>query len=398
MRLIVTIAVAVCAVFAQSASVRAGLYHRDTIAAPDIDENGFAKALDIDTFLTIVNIIKKTDNLESEEAKRLLESIRDREKRIARLNPQEQIALWIDMLRLRTDEAHRVRVVNELQKLRLPPEGMEFLVYTHLAHAHMVNGSFQEAAVADDSAINDFTFPKQMLGLSKAQLDWYRRLEKDYNLPFLRNRNEEALRKGKLIDELDPIFPGRKPGKMIPPVHFVGESGAHEAGSIAAAEKAKLPPDAIAIVQQLILWKPDDGRLWWLLAELYNAAGDLKSSAHVFKLCEEETEFRQRRNRELRDHRAIVMAALPAYMEEIKRRQQAEEEKNRLAQEEEQRRIEAEKTRKRQEESYEYYKTIWVKVGVAAVLVFVGYWQVREFARRIKARRGRTIQHSKGNG
>ncbi len=377
MRLAVTIVVAICAVLAQSSPVRAGLYHRDTIAAFDIDENGFAKPKDIDTFLTMVNIVKKTDNLESEAAQNILQSIREREKRLPGLNPQEQMSLWIDMLRLRTDEAHRVKVVNALQRLRLPPEGMEFLVYTHLAHAHMVTGAYQEAAVAEDSAVNDFEFPKQLLGLSAPQLAWYRRLEKNYNLPFLRNRNEQAQRnKGKLVDELDPIFPVRKRGQTIQPVRFLDESGAYEAGSIAAAEKAKLPPDAIAIVQQLILWKPDDGRLWWLLAELYNAAGDLKSSAHIFKLCEEETEFRQQRNRELRDHRDAVLAALQAQADEEKRRKEAEEEKKKLA------------------AAAERRKTLWVGAGVAAVLFFIGYWQLREFARRFKARRGRAAQRT----
>src|SRR5262249_9699783 len=54
---------------------------------------------------------------------------------------------------------------------------------------------------------------------------------------------------------------------------FVGESGAFEVGTLAVAEKAKLPPDALDIVQQLLVWLPDDLRLYWLLGELYNARG-----------------------------------------------------------------------------------------------------------------------------
>src|SRR5207249_8586641 len=37
--------------------------------------------------------------------------------------------------------------------------------------------------------------------------------------------------------------------------------------------------EAIALVQQLLLWLPDDTRLYWLLGELYRADGDLKAAA-----------------------------------------------------------------------------------------------------------------------
>ena len=42
-------------------------------------------------------------------------------------------------------------------------------------------------------------------------------------------------------------------------------------------EKAKLPKYAIEIVQQLLVWLPEDARLYWLLGELYNAQGGPKN-------------------------------------------------------------------------------------------------------------------------
>ena len=67
-------------------------------------------------------------------------------------------------------------------------------------------------------------------------------------------------------------------GKNPPgPVKFVGASGKFEPGNLAPEEKAKLPKDAIEIVQQLLVWLPEDARLYWLLGELYNAQGGAKN-------------------------------------------------------------------------------------------------------------------------
>jgi hypothetical protein len=68
-------------------------------------------------------------------------------------------------------------------------------------------------------------------------------------------------------------------------VKFVGESGAAEAGKLAAAESKKLPADAVAVVQQLALWLPADARLLWLLGELFNAHGDVRSAAACLDGC-----------------------------------------------------------------------------------------------------------------
>jgi hypothetical protein len=87
--------------------------------------------------------------------------------------------------------------------------------------------------------------------------------------------------RGGAFENVDALFDD---GKNPPtPVRFVGESGDFEPGKIAKAEKAKLDavrkfpsdPGPIDIVQQLLIWLPDDQRLFWLLGELYNAAADL---------------------------------------------------------------------------------------------------------------------------
>src|SRR5262249_15331003 len=89
-------------------------------------------------------------------------------------------------------------------------------------------------------------------------------------------------------------------------VRFVGPSGEFQAGRMPPDEKKKLPADAIAIVQQLLLWFPADNRLYWLLGELLNAQDDIGSAATVFNEC---VWTRRYDPPLLRTHRQIVQQA-----------------------------------------------------------------------------------------
>ncbi|MCS7046060.1 MAG: hypothetical protein NZO58_06865, partial [Gemmataceae bacterium] len=68
-------------------------------------------------------------------------------------------------------------------------------------------------------------------------------------------------------------------------VRYVNDLGRFEPGTIAAAEKKKLPARAVALVQQLALWLPGDGPLLWQLAELANAHGDVRNAAAMLEGC-----------------------------------------------------------------------------------------------------------------
>ena len=43
--------------------------------------------------------------------------------------------------------------------------------------------------------------------------------------------------------------------------------------------------DAAAVVQQLALWLPADGRLLWQLGEIANATGDVRTAANILDGC-----------------------------------------------------------------------------------------------------------------
>ena len=86
-------------------------------------------------------------------------------------------------------------------------------------------------------------------------------------------------------------------------VQFVGESGTFEPGKLAKAQRDRLPKDAVAIVQQLALWLPADARLLWLLGELANAHGDVRTAAQILEMCVSQFGLS---SRDLRAHRQAV--------------------------------------------------------------------------------------------
>jgi hypothetical protein len=110
------------------------------------------------------------------------------------------------------------------------------------------------------------------------QLLWFRQVE-TYQLKLLKLR----VKAPKARQEVNALFDdGGDPPK---PVRFVGESGQYEPGRIAAVEEAKLPKNAQAIVEQLLVWLPNDPDpgLEWLRGELLNAQGKSDYATLVFQ-------------------------------------------------------------------------------------------------------------------
>ena len=117
------------------------------------------------------------------------------------------------------------------------------------------------------------------------------RANEELHLKLVRLRKKEA---GK-VGGLDDLFG----------IQFVSEKGSWQAGGWAAAQREKLPADALAQLQQLALWLPADGRLLWQLGELANALGEVRTAAAIFDGCV--TEFGMS-NAELRERRQALRA------------------------------------------------------------------------------------------
>jgi tetratricopeptide (TPR) repeat protein len=208
-----------------------------------------------------------------------------------------------------------------------------------------------------------------LLGWNESHYKWYRRAETYYR-KLLRLRLREALagQGGKAPEEgLDNLFDdGGSPPR---PVRFVGESGQYEAGKLAAAEQAKLPKDAVLLMEQLLVWMPDDVRLYWLLGELYNARGDTAFALEIFS----EIVNKGGRFPELREHRRVLQSQV---------RQQG----TTAAGSQGGSAAPAGPDTTEQPWAPSPWETLVLGFLLGLVVAFLGYWQVKEILRRRRQR------------
>jgi tetratricopeptide (TPR) repeat protein len=153
-----------------------------------------------------------------------------------------------------------------------------FHLAANLGTAWQVQGDLTQAAAALEQALR--LAPRSL------------RSAEQLHLKLVRLRNRSAAD----APALDDLFG----------VQYVGPSGEFEAGRLAEAQRKRLPPDAIALVQQLALWLPADGLLLWQLAELAGANGDFATAAAMLDGCV--TEFGLRAA-DLQKHRRAFRAA-----------------------------------------------------------------------------------------
>lgn len=214
------------------------------------------------------------------------------------LTVEERLSLSAYLIRSRKYR-EAVTVLSPAQ--RLPTGRNNFLVYANLAAAEYLDG--QASGIPDaarraldyvSAAVSQWprewgAVPKERrqwlegMGWTKERFDWYRRAE-TYFQKLLRARAREPRvppqQANPLGTDVEALFEGGDPPR---PVRWVGASGKYEAGQLAKVEQEKLPADAIALVQQLLIWMPDDNRLYWLLGELHNARGEYLTAYRIFK-------------------------------------------------------------------------------------------------------------------
>ena len=129
----------------------------------------------------------------------------------------------------------------------------DFRIHANLGTAWQIQGDLKEAA----SALQDSV---------RLAPESFRRRE-SFHLRLVKER----IKQGKKPDLLDDLFD----------IPFLNEESKISPGKIAAHERKKLPSDDLAILQQLALWLPADGKLLWQLGELANAHGDVRTAASL---------------------------------------------------------------------------------------------------------------------
>jgi hypothetical protein len=223
---------------------------------------------------------------ENKDRKKLLEQVKA-------LKPGEVAALSALYLRA-GNPTEALNLLAPYTRSRSP----DFRVLAHFAHTHAARGEWDEAVRWHQSAVFDAEFPDDLPGTTPEQRKWLQKVERQYYSKWLQVHRQRAA--AKLPPDREEVFP-------LFDVKFVNDAGQYEPGRLAAAEKAKLPPDAVAVVQQLLFWAPWDTGLYWLLAELYAADGRVRPADEIFFQC---ANSRQYSNRQLlMDHRHVVRAA-----------------------------------------------------------------------------------------
>ncbi len=401
----------------------AGLYHPEWLPIEDFDANGYAQPLGADNFwnsymkahevatpraglspgATAIGMTAGSMTLLGTNRTGILSSARvEVENQVIELRgkssrtAEEDAKLTADLILLNDPKG-----VNEALNLLREPENGSFVIAAHQARAFQSLKLLKKAEDLEESALTDYKFPEKLFHMNKRQLTWYHRLEKDYYLPWLQNRDKEEQQlaaNGKGVadiskDTLDPLFP--KPiNPKIMPVRFVGKAGIFKPGELAASEKMKLPPDAIAIVQQMMLWNPWDFRLAWLLAELYIVEGNYEIAERLLDNCRQSGYSPT----ELSQHREAIQPFVESFMAEKLAKQQAAEakmialreaeiEQSNALKKAELERLQVEEQLKRQKEHDKRMNRIYVWTATALVLGVLAYLQTREIVRRLLARK-----------
>jgi hypothetical protein len=185
-------------------------------------------------------------------------------------------------------------------------ESRHFLLRANLATAYEMAGGLDDRA-RDYRQLALASWPATYAAWDGAQLNFYRKAEQ-YHLTLLQLRQQSArARTGRSRLQLDNLFPR---------VQFVGPGGEYEAGTIAPAQWADIPADAIDVVMQLLLWMPFDDPLHWQLGELLNARGDVSGAAAMMKevlnKSQDPAKWDAAAPPELREHYRVVAAAAAA--------------------------------------------------------------------------------------
>lgn len=228
--------------------------------------------------------------------KDLLAKREELQQRFRRLKVDELLILGGVCYRLNDPDGALAAWREAAQQAPRDPRAM-----SNLSLLYLVRGDLLQARQYQ-SLIKELR-PSDLPELTPDHAAWLARVE-GYFRKLLRNRHMEA-RQNIPMPQLTPddLFD----------VQFVGENGTYQVGSIAAAQREKLPEDAIAIVQQLLFWMPHDSRLRWLLAELYNATGEPAAALTLMNECADNRRFRPDL---LREHQRSIDEELTRLREE----------------------------------------------------------------------------------
>ncbi len=230
-----------------------------------------------------------------------------------KFTPKESVALAVDLLRFgQPAEAESA----------LAGERHGFLPNITLAHIALANRQWAKAFDHLDIANSERLLPPAAdLGLTPQQFAWQMKLNRGPLMKLVQSRWKEPKRSP---EDEQRAAEDEKPDAIFP-VDYAAKYRAYELIETIPADQQKTPTDLIgalgertvwhalrgadlaepiATVQQLVLWFPQDARLFWLLGELYAAAGQYQDAWAVLDQCTWSLQYGNRKL--LRQHREFV--------------------------------------------------------------------------------------------
>lgn len=169
-------------------------------------------------------------------------------------NRGEMVGLSADLLRV-----GRAGEVIELLKPILRDRTLDYRLLAHLSLAHAALGDWDLALLRHANAVGDCEAPTELSGTKPEQLKWMLKVDRTYTRPWLKAAQRDANPATKPTDpDVLPLF-----------------------------DKDALPPDAVAIVQQMVLWSPRDNNLLWLLGAVHLAKGQIEPAFDILEQCRE---------------------------------------------------------------------------------------------------------------
>ncbi len=166
----------------------------------------------------------------------------------------EMVGLSADLLR-----AGRAGDVIELLKPTLRDRTLDYRLLAHLSLAHATLGDWDLALLRHANAVGDGEAPTELSGTKPEPLKWMLKVDRTYTRPWLKAAQRDANPATKTTDpDLLPLF-----------------------------NMDALPADAVAIVQQMVLWSPRDNNLLWLLGAVHLAKGQTESAFDILEQCRE---------------------------------------------------------------------------------------------------------------
>jgi hypothetical protein len=285
---------------------RASLHHPDDPMAIPVSTAGVPEPLPFDEFsrrrAVLMNmmdpnrpLVNPNNPSEKTERGKVAERIEKAKHNPAR-TPEQSVALAVDLLRF-GNAAEAPAALKGQRK--------GFLPNVTLAHVAAAQGEWGQAFEYLDIA-NEERPPAAVPGITSAQLAWQMKLNRGALLKLVQSRWKEARAKDERRREGKPAE--LPPDDELPDPIFSVDFTKTEGAALAPDEKAKLPSDALATVQQLLLWFPGDPRLYWLLAEVYAATGEFATAQRIMDSCVESFKYSNRKV--LMHHREAVAKAV----------------------------------------------------------------------------------------